>query len=292
MARLAFLGTPEMAVPPLQALHAAGHEIAVCITRPDRRRGRGGAVSPSPVKSAAVALGLPTAHSLDALAAADVELGVVVAYGRIIPPDILDHLPMVNLHFSLLPRWRGAAPTEWAILTGDAVTGVCVMRVEEGLDTGPVYASRSVPLGVDTDLDALRATLTELGSELLVHTLDGGVAGLPVPQPQHGEPTTAPKLRPDDFRLRWEQDADLVHRVVRLDRAWTTFRGRRLGVRRASVVPAPGPGAPGTLYGTTVLAGAGAMRLEQVQPESRGAMGAEDWIRGIRLSSGERLGSE
>ena len=144
MARLAYLGTPEMAVPPLRALAGAGHDIALCVTRPDRRRGRGSLTTPSPVKEAATELGIPVSHDMDDVAGARVELAVVVAFGRIIPARLLAEVPMVNLHFSLLPRWRGAAPVERAILAGDRETGVCLMKVEEGLDTGPVYATRRV----------------------------------------------------------------------------------------------------------------------------------------------------
>jgi methionyl-tRNA formyltransferase len=250
------------------------------VTRPDRRRGRGGAVTPSPVKEAALALGLRVSHVMDDVAAAGVELAVVVAYGRIIPVSLLDQVPMVNLHFSLLPRWRGAAPVERAILAGDHETGVCLMKVEEGLDTGPVYARRVVPMGDDLDLDALRTELTEVGSALLVDSLAGGVAGLAVPEAQVGEPTIAAKLSADDLRLRWEEPAAQLHRVVRLDRAWTTFRGRRLGVLRAKVLPADewgegsggAPGElPGTLRGTSVLTGNGVLVLEEVRPESRGS---------------------
>ena len=136
--RLVYLGTPEMAVPPLRALVAAGHDVALVITRADRRRGRGGATSPSPVKAAAVELGVPVSHDVDDVLTAGAELGVVVAFGRIIKPHVLAALPMVNVHFSLLPRWRGAAPVERALLAGDTETGVCIMDVEEGLDTGGV----------------------------------------------------------------------------------------------------------------------------------------------------------
>ena len=229
-----------MAVPPLRVLVAAGHDIALCVTRPDRRRGRGGAVTPSPVKEAALELGLPVSHSMEDVAEAGVELAVVVAYGRIIPVTLLERVPMVNLHFSLLPRWRGAAPVERAILAGDPETGVCLMKLEEGLDTGPVYARRVVPIGSDTDLVALRAELVEVGSALLAESLAGGLAGLPAPEPQEGEPTVAPKLTPEDLHLHWEDAALQLHRVVRLDRAWTTFRGRRLGILEATPSE-PGP---------------------------------------------------
>ena len=172
MARLAYLGTPDMAVPPLRALVEAGHDIALCVTRPDRRRGRGGATTPSPVKAAATELGLAVTHDMDDLTTAGVELAVVVAYGRIIPARLLAQVPMVNLHFSLLPRWRGAAPVERAILAGDRETGVCLMKVEEGLDTGPVYAVRTVPLDDDITLAALRRELVDRGQRA-----GGGRAG-------------------------------------------------------------------------------------------------------------------
>jgi methionyl-tRNA formyltransferase len=293
VARLAFLGTPEIAVPPLRALVDAGHDVVLCVTRPDRRRGRGSAVTPSPVKAAALELGLAVSHSMEDVADAEVELAVVVAYGRIIPASLLARVPMVNLHFSLLPRWRGAAPVERALLAGDEETGVCLMKVEEGLDTGPVYARLVVPIGPDVDLATLRDELVTAGCALLVSALAHGAAGLPTPVPQSGEPTVAPKLTPDDLRLQWDQPAVQLHRVVRLGRAWTTFRGKRLGVLRAMPVAAPAPaGPPGTLVGTIVCTGAGALALDEVQPESRKPMPAGDWARGVRPLDGERLGSD
>lgn len=285
-----------MAVPPLRALRAAGHDIALCVTRPDRRRGRGTAVTPSPVKQAAAELGIPVSHAMDDIVAAGVELAVVVAYGRIIPATLLELVPMVNLHFSLLPRWRGAAPVERALLAGDPETGVCLMKVEEGLDTGPVYARRVVPLGEEISLDALRAALVEVASALVVESLAAGVAGLPVPEPQQGTPTIAPKLMPAELQLHWEHEGVQLHRVVRLGRAWTTFRGRRLGILRATPFDPPTPRAPveppGTLRGTAVATGDGLLGLEEVQPESRAAMSADDWVRGVRPLVGERLGSD
>ena len=299
MARLAFLGTPETAVPPLRALVDAGHDIALCVTRPDRRRGRGSAVTPSPVKAAALELGLPVSHSMEDVADAGVELAVVVAYGRIIPASLLARVPMVNLHFSLLPRWRGAAPVERALLAGDEETGVCLMKLEEGLDTGPVYARLVVPIDDEVDLPTLRDELVTAGCALLVAALAHGVEGLPVPVPQSGEATMAAKVTPEDLHLQWEQPAVQLHRVVRLGRAWTTFRGKRLGVLRATPVAASAAGAgtidagaPGTLVGTVVCTGDGALALDEVQPESRSPMPAGDWARGVRLLAGERLGSD
>jgi methionyl-tRNA formyltransferase len=293
VAQLAFLGTPDMAVGPLRALVAAGHDMALCVTRPDRRRGRGGAVTPSPVKDEATRLGIPVTHSLEDVVTAGVDLAVVVAYGRIIPVDVLAQVPMVNLHFSLLPRWRGAAPVERAILAGDTETGVCVMQVEAGLDTGPVYARRVVPIDDTIDLSALRRELVEVGSALLVETLAGGVGGLPTPVPQEGEVTMAAKLSHDDLHLHWEDPASQLHRVVRLGRAWTTFRGKRLGVRQARADDLAGAdGVPGTLRGASVVTGHGMLTLVEVQPESRAPMKAEDWLRGVRPSESDRLGSD
>jgi methionyl-tRNA formyltransferase len=295
VAHLAYLGTPDLAVPPLRALAGAGHDIALCVTRPDRRRGRGGQMTPSPVKEAATELGIAVTHDMDDVAAAAAELAVVVAYGRIIPSRLLDLVPMVNLHFSLLPRWRGAAPVERAILAGDDETGVCVMKVEAGLDTGPVFSVRTVPLDDDVALDALREQLVAVGSDLLVDTLAGGVSGLPEPVPQHGEVTIADKITKEDLHLDWAEPAVQLKRVVRLGRAWTTFRGKRLTVLQAAVGDAePGAAehAPGSLLGPAVVTGVGTLVLQRVQPESRSPMSADEWLRGVRPTDGERLGTD
>ena len=295
MARLGYLGTPEMAVPPLRALVTAGHDVALCVTRPDRRRGRGGRMTPSPVKEAATELGLAVSHDMDDLAEAGVELGVVVAFGRIIPARLLDVVPMVNLHFSLLPRWRGAAPVERAILAGDRETGVSLMKVEAGLDSGPVYAVRTVPLDDEVTLSELRQELVAVASTLIVDALADGVAGLPDPVPQHGEATTAEKITPADLHLDWTRPAVELERVVRLGGAWTTFRGKRLNVLEAAVAdaaPGEGAGPPGALTGAAVATGAGALVLQRVQPESRSPMSADEWLRGVRPAGGERLGTD
>jgi methionyl-tRNA formyltransferase len=295
VARLAYLGTPDMAVPPLRALVEAGHDIALCATRPDRRRGRGKAETPSPVKLAATELGIPVTHDMDDLTGAGVELAVVVAFGRIIPARLLAQIPMVNLHFSLLPRWRGAAPVERAILAGDHETGVCLMKVEEGLDTGPVYARRAVPIDEAITLDALRRELVTVASSLVVDSLAHGVAGLPDPMPQEGEVTMAEKITTEDLHLDWRAPAATLARVVRLGRAWTTFRDRRVTV--LDTVPGPSvdetAGAlPGTLQGAAVATGEGSLLLRRVQPESRSPMSAEEWLRGVRPAVGERLGTD
>jgi methionyl-tRNA formyltransferase len=299
VARLAYLGSPELSVPPLRALLEAGHEIELVVSGPDRRRGRGSGTSPSPLKAAALELGLETTSDLADVAAPArgelVELGVVVAFGRLIRPPVLALVPMINLHFSLLPRWRGAAPVERAILAGDETTGVCVMEIEEGLDTGAVYARAELEIGRDEHLGALRHRLVTRGSELLVEVLAGGVAGLPDPVPQEGEPTYAKKLDPAELELDWARPSGDVLSVVRLDRAHTTAAGRRLGVLAASAVPGADPPvdapAPGTLFADTVRTGDGVVRLEIVQPEGGRPMAARDWLRGSHLPDVVRLGA-
>ena len=292
MSRLAFLGTPEAAVPTLEALVASGHEMVQVVTRPDRRRGRGGALSASPVKGAALDLGLPVTDRLDDVVGTGAELGVVVAYGRLVPERILDVLPMINVHFSLLPRWRGAAPVERAILAGDEVTGVCIMRLEVELDTGPIYSCESVPLGEDETADELRSRLSVLGARLATELLEHGAGGLPDPVPQAGTPTYAEKIRPEELQLRWESTATEVARRVRLGRAWTIWRGRRLRVLRVrpSSLAASGE-APGTIVGHEVVCGEGRLVLIEVQPEGGRPMEGADWARGARPSPGERLGT-
>jgi methionyl-tRNA formyltransferase len=299
VARLAFLGTPDLAVSALRALSVAGHDIVIVVTRPDRRRGRGPATAPSPVKAVALDLGLHVAERTDDVLASGAELGVVVAYGRIIPARVLSVVPMINVHFSLLPRWRGAAPVERAILAGDEVTGVCVMAMEEGLDTGPLYRCESVAVG-DEDLPRLQTRLADIGAQLLVDLLALGPSGLPTPVPQRGTPTYAEKLRPEERELHFEEPAVQLARRVRLGRAWTTFRGGRLTVWEAQPVDAPFPAGapqssdtgeqPGSLVDDVVLTGEGALRLQVVQPEGRARMAANEWRRGARPEPGERLG--
>lgn len=272
----------------LRALTAAGHDVAVAVTRPDKRRGRGGSTSPTPVKAVAAELGIPVSHDISTVTGVAAQLGVVVAYGRIIKPDILDALPMVNIHFSLLPRWRGAAPVERAILAGDEVTGVCVMDVEEGLDTGGVYRRLEVPIGPTETAAELTARLARAGAELLVTALDEGLGS---PVAQEGEPTYAAKIEPADLHLDWARPAVDLHRVIRVGRAWTTWRGQRLLVLAADVVPeASPPDDCGSLAGDVVTTGAGGLRLVSVQPEGRRPLAGADWVRGARPGPGERLG--
>jgi methionyl-tRNA formyltransferase len=286
--RLVYLGTPDVAVPPLEALVDAGHDVELVVTGPDRRRGRGAATSPSAVKSAAQARGIAVTHTLAHAAEHGAELGVVVAYGRIIPSSVLDVLPMVNLHFSLLPRWRGAAPVERAILAGDARTGVCVMDVAEGLDEGGVYDRVEVPIGSDVSADELREALVSIGSRLLVERLG---EGLGTPVPQAGEPTYAHKLSIEDRRLDWTRTADELHRIVRVGDAHTAFRGERFKIHAAAVMRDGSAGAaPGTLHGAAIAAGDGALVPSEVQPAGGTRMSWASFANGARPLDGERFG--
>jgi methionyl-tRNA formyltransferase len=275
--RIVYLGTPDMAVPPLRALVEAGHEVVLVVTRVDKRRGRGSEVSPSPVKAAAVELGLPVSHDVDdaltAVSRDGAELGVVVAFGQIIKPHVLDVIPMVNLHFSLLPRWRGAAPVERALLAGDEVTGVCVMALEEGLDTGGVHARREVPIGVETTATELRAALVDAGTSLLVDTLARPLAEwVDHPEPQVGEVTYAAKFTAADFEIDWSKPADDIHRLIRVGGAWTTFRGKRLKINAARLDE-------------------GVLLPTMVQPEGKSPMSFESWRNGARPTADELFGA-
>jgi methionyl-tRNA formyltransferase len=303
MARLVYLGTPEAAVPPLRTLVAAGHDVALVVTRPDKRRGRGSQLVPSPVKAAALELGLEVADDLALATGVGAELGVVVAYGRIVPVAVLDQLPMLNLHFSLLPRWRGAAPVERAILEGDAETGVCLMAVEAGLDTGAVYAHVATSIDPEETAEELRSRLVAIGCRMLEEHLAKGRAGLPVPRDQAGNPSYAEKLTAHEFELDWSRSAVHLRRVVRLGRAWTTFRGKRVRVLAAGPAPnptsPPAPGdpddarslAPGELRGVEVGAGDGSrLVLRTVQPEGRRPMDAVAWLHGVHPGPDDRLG--
>jgi methionyl-tRNA formyltransferase len=226
----------------------------------------------------------------DDLMSAGADLGVVVAYGRLLRPHLVAALDMVNLHFSLLPRWRGAAPVERAILAGDPVTGVCLMAVEDGLDTGCVYDRAQVAVGADTSAAALRAQLVDVGTSMLVAALDDGL-GSCVPQEDDGV-TYAAKLTVDDLRLDWDGSVVRIDRVVRVGGAWTTFRGERFKVHAVSSVsdddadrPAEPPPPGGIVQlgrGVGVCAGDGLVRLVEVQPAGKGPMPADAWANGAR----------
>lgn len=296
--RLVYFGTPEVAATPLRALCSAGHEVVLVVTAADTRRGRGSAVTPSPVKAVAMELGLTVSEDPQDVLSLDADLGVVVAYGRIISSQLLDHLNMVNLHFSLLPRWRGAAPVERAILAGDAQTGVCVMEVAEGLDTGGIYAQAEIDLDDRVTAAELRDQLVSLGSDLLLDQLHQGL-GEAIPQSEVGV-TYAHKLHAPDAQLLWDSPSDLLLRRIRVGGAWTTFRQKRFKVLSAQTVQIDvlegdpsmrsAQVAPGTLAAAgLVRTGDSWIELLRVQPEGKSAMSASDWANGAR-PAGEVFG--
>lgn len=280
--RLVFLGTPSAAVPTLEALVGAGHDVKLVVTRPDRRRGRGSDLSPSPVKVAAERLGLPVSHRLPDVLDVGAERGVVVAYGAIIPQDLLDEVPMLNVHFSLLPRWRGAAPVQRAILAGDEVTGVSIISLEATLDTGPVHLEREVPVD-----EASAAELTErlavVGAAALLEVLDSADL-LAHPHPQSGPATYAAKIAPEEYRLDPSMSASAAWRTVRLGRAYFELDGARVSVLAANVTDeAQTPGTLGLSQRRLLLGLAdGSLELDSVRPAGRRDMTGRSWWDGLR----------
>ncbi len=283
--RIVYLGTPEVAVPPLRALHAAGFEIPLVVTRADKRRGRGSTLHPSPVKAAAIELGIPVSTDVDDALGVGADLGVVVAFGRLIKPHVLAELPMVNLHFSLLPRWRGAAPVERALLEGDAETGVCVMQVAEGLDTGDIYRTVTVPIPADATLDSLRGYLVDVGTETLLEALEHGLGP---GEPQTGEPVYAAKIERDEYRLDMTKPAADIDRLIRLGGAWAEFRSKRFKIWSATPTERDDL-APGAFDGVLLGTGTVALELVEVQPEGKPRMDARSWANGAQPTSDERL---
>ncbi len=283
--RLAFLGTPEASVPSLRALVAAGHDVELVLTRPDRRRGRGGELSPSAVKVAAHDLGLRVAHRLSDLEGIEVERGVVVAYGAMIPADLLTRIPMLNVHFSLLPRWRGAAPVERAILAGDVETGVCVMTLERELDTGPVHLERRVIIG-DLDVRALMNELAHLGAEALLEVLSSQDL-LANPTAQSGEVTYADKLTKETYHVTPTMTRATALRVVRLGRAFTIVHDVQLGIESASNSDATVSRGFVVRRDRRVLLGTsdGVVVLESVRPSGARTMSAVSWWDGARFGN-------
>lgn len=318
--RIIFAGTPEAAVPTLEALLGSRHQVVAVLTRPPARAGRGRARRPSAVAAAAGAHGVPLieastfragtaegARAREAVREAAADLGVVVAYGALIPPDVLDlpRLGWVNLHFSDLPRWRGAAPVQWAVLSGDAATASSVFRLEAGLDTGPVLSRIPVAIGHETSGELL-ARMSVLGAAQVVDVADALEDGTVTAVAQDVGPggrrvTHAGRLTPRDGFIDFSGTAEEADRRIRAvtpnPGAWTTLPdGRRL--KLGPVDPADGeapPGPAGTLAvrrrSVEVACGAGSVRLGRVAPAGRGWMEADAWARGARLDAGARLGA-
>ncbi len=300
--RLAFMGSPAFAVPALAALVDAGHAIAAVYCQPPRPAGRGQAVRPCPVHLMAERLGLevrtPARLRGDAAAQADfaalaLDAAVVVAYGLILPPAFLaaPRRGCLNIHASLLPRWRGAAPIQAAILAGDAETGVTIMRMDAGLDTGPMLLREAVPITASTTAAALHDALAAIGARLILRALAEDFS--PVPQPAEGA-CYAPKLTRADARIDWTADAAALERRVRAFDPWpgtfTLLDGAMLKVLAAALAPGDGP--PGAVLDDrlTVACGHGALRLTRVQLAGRAPLQAEPFLRGHPVPTGTRLG--
>ncbi len=296
------MGSPDFAVPALRALHAAGHQIVAVYCQPPRPAGRGHAVRPCPVHAAAEALSLPVrtparlrrdAAEHEAFAALDLDAAVVCAYGLILPAAMLaaPRRGCLNIHASLLPRWRGAAPIQAAILAGDTETGITIMQMEEGLDTGPMLLREAVPITPATDATALHDALAALGARLILQALDA--APPPVPQPDEGA-TYAPKLTREDGKIDWTESATALDRRVRALNPWpgtfATLAGETLKILAAR--PEAGTGTPGTVLDDALLVacGTGALRLARVQAPGRAAMDAAAFLRGRAVPAGTQLG--
>jgi methionyl-tRNA formyltransferase len=301
--RVAFMGSPDFAVPALHALLEAGHTIAAVYCQPPRPAGRGHIVQPCPVHIEADKMGLPVRtpvrlrtdlQAQAEFAALDLDAAIVAAYGLILPQSMLDapKRGCLNIHASLLPRWRGAGPIQAAILSGDAQTGVTIMQMDAGLDTGAMLASHAIPITATTTSATLHDQLADIGAKLIVRVL----ADWPVPHAQPAEGATyAPKLTRSDGRIDWTKPAEDIDRRIRAFYPWpgtfTTLGGTMLKVLAAE--PADGSGAPGTILDTsfTVACGAGAIRLTRLQMSGRSALPADAFLRGHPISPGIVLGT-
>lgn len=300
--RLIFMGTPDFSVPVLDALVTAGHDIAAVYCQPPRPAGRGKKDRPSPVQKRAEVLGLPVRYpvslkSADAqqeFAALNADLAVVVAYGLILPQAVLD-APVngcLNIHASLLPRWRGAAPIHRAIMAGDAETGVCIMQMEAGLDTGPVLLRMATPIGTEEITGQLHDRLSEMGAGLIVQALAQLSSYVPVPQPDEGV-TYAAKIDKSEARVDWSQPATEVDRLIRglspFPGAWTEMMGQRVKLLASTL--AKGLGEPGeTLDDTmTVACGTDAVKLLRLQRAGKGAQDSETFLRGWPVAKGTQF---
>ncbi len=300
--RVAFMGTPDFAVPALRALHGAGHDIVAVYAQPPRPAGRGQAMRPSPVQLAAEALGLPvrTPSRLkrdpaapEAFAALHLDVAVVAAYGLILPEAMLaaPARGCLNIHASLLPRWRGAAPIQAAILAGDDQTGVTIMQMDAGLDSGAMLLAEAVPITQATTAALLHDRLAEIGARLLLRVLTEPPA--PVPQPEAGA-TYAARLTRADGRIDWTRDAAGLDRQVRALNPWpgTYAMLDDIVLKVLAAMPEAGAGTPGSILDDRLLVacGSGALRLLRVQAPGRAAMDAAAFLRGHRLVPGAALG--
>jgi len=295
------MGSPDFAVPALRALHAAGHEVAAVYCQPPKPAGRGQRETPCPVHRAALDLGLPArtparvkrdAAEHAAFAALDLDVAVVAAYGLILPPAMLDapRRGCLNIHASLLPRWRGAAPIHAAILHGDVETGITIMRMEEGLDTGPMLLREAIPLTPRSTTPEVHDALAAMGARLILRALDEDPRA--TPQPEAGV-TYAAKLSKSDGALDFTQPAAALDARIRAMNPWpgAFFPHAGEALRVLAAEPAEGSGPPGTvLHGLTIACGTGALRLLRLQRPGRAPLDAEAFLRGYPLPPGTKLG--
>ena len=295
--RLAFMGTPDFAVAALDALIAAGHDIAAVYCQPPRQAGRGHKLQPSPVQRRAEEARLAVRHPAKltseecaAFAALDLDIAVVAAYGLLLPPTVLEapRFGCINIHASLLPRWRGAAPIERAILAGDSETGITIMRMQKGLDTGPMLLSERVPIAPHATAAGLRGDLAALGARLVLRALGAIETLKPQPQPEDGV-TYAKKLTREEERIDWAKSARVLERQVRALPSWFAAQGER--IKLLAALPAEGRGAPGTVLDgyPTIACGEGALKLLKLQRPGRGAVEADAFLRGFALPPGTVL---
>lgn len=308
--RLVFLGTPAFAVPTLERMVQAGHEVPAVVTQPDRPRGRGQNAAPSPVKEAAGRLGLPVyqperirrPEALEYLRGLDADGMVVVGYGQIIPQSVIDLAPrgIINVHASLLPKYRGAAPIQWAIVNGETRTGVTTMRIDAGLDTGDMLLRAQTEIGPEENATELGQRLATMGADLLVETMVGLAQGAIVAEKQDAsQATLAPVLKKEDGLINWTLDAEAIQNRVRGLQPWpgayTTFRGRTLQVWRARLVHPDTAGGNAcatiaSLRPLIVQCGKGTLELLEVQMEGRKRISAADFANGHRLTENDILG--
>lgn len=307
--RIVFAGTPDFSVPPLRALLASPHQVVGVYTQPDRPSGRGRKLAQSPVKEVAVDAGIEVFQppnfkdpaAIDALVRLEADLMIVVAYGLLLPKAVLaaPRLGCVNIHASVLPRWRGAAPIQRAVLAGDAVSGVTIMQMEEGLDTGPMYLIEETPLADDETGGSLHDRLSVLGAEALMKALPGILDGSLVPQPQDDAQTSyAKKLNKAEAIIDWQQPASVIERQVRAFNPWpvaqTSYEDANLRIWRAHAISGVA-GVPGTVMnadrsGIDVATGDGLLRVTELQLPGKRAMAARDFINANAIQ-GTLLGS-
>lgn len=299
---IVFFGTPEFAVPTLKLLISKGENISLVVTQPDKPKGRGKTVQPPEVKKVALKYGLPFVQPekikdegfIEQLRKVEPEFAIVVAYGKILPKEILQ-IPKygcINLHASLLPKYRGAAPIQWALIKGESVTGVTTMLIDEGLDTGPILLQKLIPIDEEDNALSLSEKLSTMGAELVYETIKGLRNGVIIPQPQKGEPTYAPQLKKEDGRINWNSSAKEIFNLIRGTYPWPCaqclFKEERIKIIKAQL--AEGDSIPGLILRAKqdliIGTGNGAIKILLIQPEGKKIMTAKEFICGRKINEG------